>query len=124
MKTGDEVYIKSEGEGAVRERIEAHFASGITISRCYGEVTYYSGEFETLKPTDRLVSELPEIARMTGCYVAVDEEGKIIMSNKEMAYYLEYGFVFQNGSEFVSDTITCPNCERFDRQWGPDGEVL
>lgn len=126
MKTGDEVYIKYKEERATRlivDVVDGCFA-WVKNDKEMRSVDCYTH----LLPTDRLVSELPEIARMTGCYVAVDPDGRVVISQFKMIFDGEFGWEMMNASQYyppqIIGTITCPNCERFDRQWGPDGEVL
>lgn len=120
MKTGDEVYIKSEGEGA--ERYTVKFGKhankdfiGLYEGKKFIEWAYLN-ELKPLAPNERLVSELPKIAKMTGCYVRVDDSKNIIIFDGVNEYYLPTNEYYL--------PLKCPNCEDYTRQWGPDGEVV
>lgn len=124
MKTGDEVYIKSEGEDAVRWDVNSKWLLEVELENGFLK----EEELTILKPTDRLVSELPEIARMTGCYVAVNSDKEICFSEWRMQRSADFEWhVFSYGRKIIpsiAGTITCPNCEDYTRQWGPDGKIL
>ena len=122
MKTGDEVYIKSEGAEAVRRRIHDidkngdHWLTG-------GWVRVKQDDIAPLTPTDRLWSELLQIAKMTGCWVAVDpKSNEIIISKNEMV--LDKEWVPTEDWHFIDGVLTCPNCPDHRLQINPRGEIV
>lgn len=123
-KVDDEVYVIGSGEMANRHTVVRTLLTSLAYKISNGGCHYWSG-LVVLQDGEKLVSELPMIAKMIRCYVAVNRDRGVILSDSKLtlvdnSYWISEEFAI----DYIVDTITCPNAERFDRQWGPDGNLV